>query len=195
MPGRRPPFWTLKTAQEMSYSLLIAGSGGQGILFIGKLLAQAAMLEGKNVTWFPSYGAEMRGGTANCTVIVSDTHIGSPIVRHADMLIAMNEASLERFGGGIKKSGFILVDTSMVTLPKSANGVKAIGVPAGDLAISLNAPVAANMVMAGALAAKAALCKKATLIRALEELTPKQKLKSLPTNRNAIEKGWASVSA
>jgi len=177
----------------MIYSLLIAGSGGQGILFVGKLIAQAAMLEGKNVTWFPSYGAEVRGGTANCTVIVSDGHIGSPIVRHPDMIIAMNEASFKRFGGTIKKGGLILVDTSMVSLKAGANGVKVIGVPAGELAIALDAPVAANMVMAGALAAKAGLCKKETLLKALEELTPRRKAKSLPVNKHAIEKGWASV--
>jgi 2-oxoglutarate ferredoxin oxidoreductase subunit gamma len=175
------------------YSIIIAGSGGQGILFVGKLLAQAAMLEGRNVTWFPSYGAEMRGGTANCTVIISDGHIGSPIVRHPDILIAMNEASFKRFEGSVKKGGMIIVDTSMVALHRGSNGVKVSGLPAGELAIALNAPLAANMVMAGALAATAGICSKESLLRALDELTPARRRKALPANRKALEKGWTSV--
>lgn len=179
----------------MMYSLLIAGSGGQGILFVGKLIAEAAMLEGKNVTWFPSYGAEVRGGTANCTVIISDGLIGSPVVRDPDAVIVMNEASFKRFEGRVKPGGLIIMDTSLVSHKKSSNGVKVIGIPAGELAVSLNAPVAANMVIAGALAAKTAICKKESLLKALEELTPRSRQKCLPFNISALEKGWRYFEA
>jgi 2-oxoglutarate ferredoxin oxidoreductase subunit gamma len=174
-------------------SLLIAGSGGQGILFVGKLIAQAAMLSGRNVTWFPSYGAEVRGGTANCTVVISEGLIGSPVVRNPDIIIVMNEASLERFEGRVKKGGLLLSDSSMVRKRPARDDILFLEVPAGELALSLGAPLSANMVIAGALARKAAVCGIETLRKALEELTPKGRAKSLAANIEAIEKGWDYV--
>ncbi len=171
-------------------SLMIAGSGGQGILFVGKLLAQAAMLEGKNVTWFPSYGAEVRGGTANCTVVISDGLIGSPVVRDPDFMIVMNEASLERFENRVKKGGLLLYDSSMIKKKPVRPDIEKANIPAGELALSLGVPLAANMVVAGALAHKANVCGLATMKAALEELTPKSRAKTLSANMKAIEEGW-----
>src|SRR4030066_1544991 len=98
---------------DLETRIIVAGSGGQGILFLGKFLARAGMLEGRNVAWFPSYGAEMRGGTANCTLILSDNMIGSPVILNPDILIAMNSASLERFQPQLKKRGLLLFDSSL----------------------------------------------------------------------------------
>src|SRR3989338_5832303 len=107
-----------KQEVENSYfSLLIAGFGGQGILFAGKLLAQSAMLEGRHVTWFPSYGAEVRGGTANCTVIISDEMIGSPVVRNPEILVVMNEASLDKFQPRLKSGGILIFESSLIKKP------------------------------------------------------------------------------
>lgn len=169
-------------------SVLIAGSGGQGILFAGKLLAQAAMLEDKNVTWFPSYGAEVRGGTANCTVIVSDTVIGSPVASAPDAIAVMNEPSLRRFQGRARK--LIMLDSTAVKTPPDRSGIETSRVPAGELAIALGNPLSANMVLVGALAKKMSLCKLASLERALEELTPRGRQKNLPANIAALRKGW-----
>src|SRR5208283_4696608 len=101
----------------MENRVLIAGSGGQGILFLGKLLAYAAMFENKEVTWFPSYGAEMRGGTANCTVIVSGEMIGSPVVSNPDILVGMNEQSFVAFSGKVASGGWLLHDATIKAKP------------------------------------------------------------------------------
>ncbi|MDA8172598.1 MAG: 2-oxoacid:acceptor oxidoreductase family protein [Nitrospiraceae bacterium] len=176
-------------------SLLIAGSGGQGILFAGKLVAQAAIEEGMNVTWFPSYGAEVRGGTANCTVVISEGRIGSPIVSSPDILVVMNRASLERFGGKVKKDGIIILNSSMVDA-ETANkdlGVKVAGVPAGEIAYGMGAPLAANMVICGALARAASICGFASMERALKKLAPRGKPEVLAVNQEALKRGWRHI--
>jgi 2-oxoglutarate ferredoxin oxidoreductase subunit gamma len=170
-------------------SALIAGSGGQGILFLGKLLAQGAMLAGKNVTWFPSYGAEMRGGTANCTVIISDEMIGSPIVWKPDIVVVMNEASKNKFESRLREGGLLLMDSSLVTKPPERQDVRAAGVPASDIAASLGNAKSANMVMLGALLSEEDLVGQDNVFRALEQLTPPRRMKSLGMNRDAIKKG------
>src|SRR5208283_1066042 len=98
----------------MEHTIIIAGSGGQGILFLGRLMAYATMLEGKEVTWMPSYGAEMRGGTANCTVVISDEMIGSPVVRNPCILVVMNDASYSRFVCKLLPGGTLLYDSSFI---------------------------------------------------------------------------------
>ena len=99
---------------DLEHKIMVAGFGGQGILFLGKLLAYSGMLENKEVTWFPSYGAEVRGGTANCTVIISDEMIGSPVVRNPEILIVMNEASLDKFQPRLKNGGILIFDSSLI---------------------------------------------------------------------------------
>ncbi|HAM52293.1 MAG TPA: 2-oxoacid:ferredoxin oxidoreductase subunit gamma [Nitrospiraceae bacterium] len=170
--------------------IIVAGFGGQGILFLGKLIAYGGMMEGKEVTWFPSYGAEMRGGTANCTAIISDEMIGSPVVMNPDILIVMNEASLKRFQPRIKPGGLLFFDSSLIHSPGTRLDVRAIGVPASEIAASSATEVkSANMVMFGALLATTGIIKEESAAKALAQLTPQKRKKTLEGNRTAITKG------
>lgn len=172
-------------------SVLIAGSGGQGVLFLGKLLACGVMLAGKNVTWFPSYGAEMRGGTANCTVVISENMIGSPVVRSPDILVVLNEASKERFEPRLKNGGLMLVDSSLVDSQTGRDDIRIVAVPAAEMAAALGGPESANMVMLGALLSEAGLIDEEIAMAALEEMTPQRRMKTLRINREAITSGKA----
>lgn len=136
----------------MKVKVFIAGHGGQGVLFAGVILASAAMAEGKNVTWLPSYGSEMRGGTANCSVIISDEEIASPVVTRPDVLIAYNEPSLRRFLDTVAPSGLVLYDSAMVSYqPVAPAGMRCLPVPATAVATGLGEPRVANLVVLGAL--------------------------------------------
>jgi len=183
--------------------IIAAGSGGQGILFLGRLIAYGGMIEGRQVTWFPSYGAEMLGGTANCTIVISDDMIGSPVVRNPEILIVMNRASLTRFEPRLRPGGLLLFDSSLIPSPELRPDVRALAVPASDLAASLRKSrtsgtpgtqvKSANMVMLGALLAATGIMKEESLLQALEELTPQRRKKALEDNRAAILKGMHSV--
>ncbi len=168
---------------------MIAGFGGQGILFFGKLLAYSGMLEGKEVTWFPSYGAEVRGGTANCTVIISDEMIGSPVVRNPEILLVMNEASLKKFQQRVKKNGLLMFDSSLIRDPELRSDINVIGVPASEIAASIGSTKYANMVMLSALLAEMGILNEKSAAGALEELTPQKRRKSLDANKEAIIRG------
>lgn len=146
------------------------------------------MIEGKQVTWFPSYGAEMRGGTANCTVIVSDEMIGSPVVYTPDLLIAMNRASIERFEAQLKKRGLLIYDSSLVKGFNFRKNIYPVGVPATRIAGALGNTRAANMVMLGALIAKTALLKKTSFERLLS-LTHASRNNTVTLNQRAILEG------
>jgi 2-oxoglutarate ferredoxin oxidoreductase subunit gamma len=190
-----------------SVGILVAGSGGQGILLLGRLIAYSGMLEGKEVTCFPSYGAEMRGGTANSTVIVSDEMIGSPIMGNPDILIAMNEASLKRFQPKIKSGGVLIFDSSLIASPELRGDIHAIHVPATEIAASIaeskvpskNSVLtatrvrSANMVMFGALLAETGMVKVETALHALERLTSSKREKTLEGNKKAVMRGVAYI--
>ena len=148
--------------------IIIAGSGGQGILFLGKILAFAGMQDHKEVTWFPSYGAEMRGGTANCTVIISDSLIGSPVVLTPDLLVTMNKASLDKYQPGLRKNGFLFYDSSFIKSPVIRKDVKPVAVPAIQMAGLSGDTKSANMVMLGALIAKTGLVDIKCITRVFE---------------------------
>ncbi len=137
-------------------------------MFLGKILAFAGMLEKKAVTWFPSYGAEMRGGTANCTVIISDDMIGSPVVLRPDILVAMNRASAEKFQPRLKQDGLMLYDSSLVKRFEFRNDITAVSVPATKIASSIGNTKSANMVMLGALVAKTGILKKSSIVKIFE---------------------------
>jgi 2-oxoglutarate ferredoxin oxidoreductase subunit gamma len=124
--------------------IIIAGSGGQGILFMGKVMAFASMREKKEVTWFPSYGAEMRGGTANCTVIISDDMIGSPVVLNPDILVVMNSASLDKFQQRLRRKGLLFYDSSLIKSPSFRAEVEPVAVPATKIASALGNAKSAN---------------------------------------------------
>ena len=133
----------------MTHSYLIAGFGGQGLLFAGKFLVYKGMLEGKEVSWLPSYGPAMRGGTANCSVIVSDDPVGSPIVDHPDVLMAMNLPSLDKYEDAVTPGGVIFVDSTMIERKVRRTDVKAVYVPATRLAAESGMTTLANMILIG----------------------------------------------
>lgn len=189
--------------------ILVAGFGGQGILLLGRLIAYSGMLEGKEVTCFPSYGAEMRGGTANSTVIVSDEMIGSPIMGNPDILIAMNEASLKRFQSRVKSGGLLILDSSLIPSPVIRGDIHAIPIPATEIAASIaesEAPKrtslltatrvrSANMVMFGALLGETGIVRVDTALHALEQLTSSKREKTLEGNKKAVMRGVAYVDS
>ncbi len=135
----------------MTTQILLAGFGGQGILFAGKVLANKALVDGKYLSWLPSYGPEMRGGTANCSVIISDEPVGSPIVTKPDVLVAMNLPSLDKFEDDVVPGGLILVDSTLIARQVKRTDVRVFYVPATQLAKDMDAPTLANMVITGKL--------------------------------------------
>ena len=134
----------------MQNDVIMAGFGGQGILLIGKMLAYAGMHQGKEVSWLPSYGPEMRGGTCNCTVVISDRPVGSPVIQSPRAVLAMNLPSLEKFESSIKPGGLLLINSSLIAKEPQRTDVKVLKVPANDIANDLHNPKGANMVALGA---------------------------------------------
>ncbi|MBR3179550.1 MAG: 2-oxoacid:acceptor oxidoreductase family protein [Clostridia bacterium] len=133
----------------MTTQILIAGFGGQGILFAGKFLANKGMLEGRYLSWLPSYGPEMRGGTANCSVVLSDDPVGSPIVNHPDVLIVMNLPSLDKYEDAVVPGGTIFVDSTLIERKVNRQDVKSIYIPATKIAQQNGIPTLANMILLG----------------------------------------------
>ncbi|HEX9020095.1 MAG TPA: 2-oxoacid:acceptor oxidoreductase family protein [Nitrospirota bacterium] len=173
----------------MYQDVMIAGFGGQGVLVTGKLLAYAGMLEGKHVTWFPSYGAEIRGGTANCTVIISSEEIGSPVVQNPSAMLIFNEASLKKFEKRIKQSGRLFLNTSLVHEPPGRSDITRIEVRANDIAGELGDIRAANMVMLGAFIRKTGTVALESVLAALKEVLPARRRSLIPLNENALKQG------
>lgn len=134
----------------MQNDVIMAGFGGQGVLLIGKMLAYAGMHEGKEVSWLPSYGPEMRGGTANCTVVISDRPVGSPVIRSPRAVLAMNLPSLDKFEPDVRPGGLLLINTSLIGRKSTRDDVTVIDVPANEIANELGNPRGANMVALGA---------------------------------------------
>lgn len=174
----------------METRMLFAGFGGQGLLFMGKVLAYAGMLKDKQVTWIPSYGPEMRGGTANCSVVISDEEIASPIVNRPDILVAMNQPSLDKFGLKVKDQGLIIVNSSIVKNIPEFPGCNVIEVPANDLAQDLGTIKIANIVVLGVMLKMIDFLSKEDIINALTEIMPKGREKILEMNKLAVEKGY-----
>jgi 2-oxoglutarate ferredoxin oxidoreductase subunit gamma len=179
----------------MEKRIIIAGSGGQGVLFFGKLLAYAAMLESREVTWFPSYGAEMRGGTANCTVIISDSMIGSPVIRNPDVLVVMNAASYQRFAEKLSSGGVLVCDSSQIHAPAHRDDIRIIMTPAGDIAASLNCAVSANMALLGAFIAATGIVDVQSALRSVDELIPAPRRDLLAVNKEILMRGYNSLQA
>src|SRR4030042_590243 len=173
----------------MLIKTIIAGFGGQGVISMGLNLAQAAMLDGRNVTYLPSYGAEVRGGTANCTVVISDEEIASPVASSPEFVIAMNQPSVIRFQNQIQSGGLLFVNSSLVESEISRGDINVIKVPANNIADNLGSPKSANMVMLGAFARKSGLVSLTSSIEALKFiLGTKQKL--LAVNEKALRAGY-----
>ena len=173
----------------MQTEVIIAGFGGQGVLFAGQLLSYAAMDSGKEVTWIPSYGPEMRGGTANCTVIVADEEIGSPLVRHPKAVVAMNLPSLDKYEPSIVAGGVLIVNSSMVNREVKRKDIHAVMVPGNEIAESLGDKRMTNMALLGSLLANLPILSLEAIQKALEQHLPVRHQKLLPLNYEALRKG------
>lgn len=170
--------------------LIIAGFGGQGILSAGRLIAYAGMLEGKYVSWLPSYGPEMRGGTANCAVVISDEPVGSPILDTANVLIVMNGPSLEKFEKMVEPNGVIISDSSLVEAMPKRTDVDFAGVPATQLANDLGNPTFANIIILGKLLAKTGIVSRESFEAALKKVLPSKKHYLIPDEMKALDIGF-----
>ena len=175
----------------MKREIIIAGFGGQGVMSVGKTLVEAGMEEGLEVSWVPSYGPEMRGGTANCSVILSPQTIGSPIVSNPTELIAMNEPSLAKFVDSVQPGGFIFLNGMDIHPEKVPEGVKVINVPCGEIAARLGNPKVANMVMLGAYVGATEALKVETIEEMIHEMFTGKKAKLVPLNLEALQRGIA----
>jgi 2-oxoglutarate ferredoxin oxidoreductase subunit gamma len=173
-----------------SYEFLISGFGGQGILYTGKVISYAAMMEDCNVSWLPSYGPEMRGGTANCSVIVSKDEISSPLVLEPDALLAMNLPAFLKFEKDVKQGGNIFIDSSLVTAAPTRSDVNLFAVPATQVAKDEKIPKLANMIMLGKILKETGFVSYETLKAALEKNTPKKHPELLELNLKAIRLGY-----
>ncbi|MDH5174488.1 MAG: 2-oxoacid:acceptor oxidoreductase family protein [Elusimicrobiota bacterium] len=173
----------------MKEEIIVAGYGGQGIMFAGTLLAHAAMEEGLNVTCFPSYGAEMRGGTANCKVIISDESIGSPIVTNPSTLLAMNETSLQKFASRVRKGGLIVTNSSLLKKEIKTDDVEILNIPATELAEKLGDGRVANMVILGVYVNRRKIVSLERTMDSLSKVLGEGKKNLLKLNREALRKG------
>jgi len=173
----------------MLEEIIIAGFGGQGVLSLGQTLAYAAMLEGKEVTWMPSYGPEMRGGTANCITILSDSAISSPIISVFDTAIVLNQPSMDKFGPKVKKDGLLVYESTNIMTVSDRKDIKIFGIPAAEAANKLNNTRVANMILLGSYLAKKPVVKIDSIIQALSEVLPERYHHLLPLNRQALETG------
>ncbi|NMM62197.1 2-oxoacid:ferredoxin oxidoreductase subunit gamma [Clostridium sp. P21] len=169
-----------------SQQIIFAGFGGQGILSMGKFLAYAGMDANLNVSWLPSYGPEMRGGTANCSVILTDEAIGSPIVTKADTIVVMNRPSLEKFENMVEPNGLIIMDSDLIDVVPKRTDLKVISIPAQTIAEELGSKKIANMILLGALVKETGIVSIEAL---LDSLKAHGKEKFFESNKNAIQKG------
>ncbi|WP_040212955.1 2-oxoacid:acceptor oxidoreductase family protein [Clostridium polynesiense] len=173
-----------------SQEILFAGFGGQGILSMAKFLAYAGMDAEKNVSWLPSYGPEMRGGTCNCSVIITEEQVGSPIVNKPDTLVVMNRPSLDKFENVIKPNGLVIIDEDMVDREAKREDIDVIRIPAQSIAQEIGSKTIANMVLLGALVAKTGIVSMEELLQALRD---HGKEKYFEMNKIALEKGASYV--
>jgi 2-oxoglutarate ferredoxin oxidoreductase subunit gamma len=178
------------TTNDSYEAIIIAGFGGQGIILAGRLVAQTAMKAGKEVTYMPSYGAEVRGGTANCMVIISDEPIASPLVARPDSLIIMNKASLNKFASRLKNGGLLVMNSSLIdTKPELDDSIEIIAVPADEIAVELGNKKAANMVALGAYFQKRGILSPGAAVACLPDTIARRYHKTLPVNTEAIHRG------
>jgi 2-oxoglutarate ferredoxin oxidoreductase subunit gamma len=179
----------------MQTNIIISGFGGQGALFAGQLLAYAAMDEGHHVTWIPSYGPEMRGGTAHCTVIISEEEIGAPLVRHPTAVIAMNMPSLDKYEPLVTPGGVLVVNASLTTRAARRTDLRVISIPANILAEELGHLRLANLVLTGAMLAATKVLPLGAVERALSLHLPERHQHLLKANSQALRRGAEMAEA
>ncbi len=173
-----------------SSSVIFAGFGGQGVLMAGKLLAEAGLIEGKNVAWIPSYGPEMRGGTANCTVVISDEMVGSPIVPDPDHIVVLNRPSLDKFEPAMKPGGHCIVNKTLIDREVERKDIEPTYVEGNKIAAEIGNPRGLNIVMLGAFVAKTDLVSIESVRKAVAKTFSGPKEKFLKGNLEALERGF-----
>ena len=173
----------------MTEEIVIAGFGGQGVLSMGMILCYSGMMEEKEVSWMPSYGPEMRGGTANCIVIVSDSKISSPIISKFDTVIALNQPSVDKFEPGVKPGGLLIYESTNVITPPTRNDIDIIGIPGSSEAAKMENTKIMNMIMLGAYLKKKPIIEFENIIEGLKQVLPERYHHLLPLNENALKRG------
>ena len=179
----------------MKKEFIFAGFGGQGMLLIGKFLAMACMLDGKHVSWLPSYGPEMRGGTANCSVIVSDAPVASPLVDKADVVVAMNRPSLDKFESHVKPGGTLVINSSLIDRKAERDDIDVVYCDATRIAEEVGNPKGANVAILGAMLAKAPVTNDESMSEAIRIELGERKAKFLPGNMKALQAGKDAANA
>ena len=174
----------------MTTQILIAGFGGQGVLFAGKLLAYKGMYDNKEISWLPSYGPEMRGGTANCSVIISDTPVGSPIVDSPDVLMVMNLPSLDKYENAVVKGGKIFVDSSFIERKVVREDVNAYYIPATKMAAEAGVPTLANMILLGKMLKETQVLDFEGLEGVFKKIVSAKRADLIEVNLKALELGY-----
>lgn len=178
----------------MTYDVFMSGFGGQGVLMMGDLLAQAAIHEGKNVSYYPSYGVEKRGGAANCTVVISDEEVGSPVIGHPSAAIILNQLSCDKYLDKVRTGGFCLINTSLIDLPEQAReDLHLVQGPLTTIARETGDDRLLNMVSLGAYAKATGAVQLDSLEKALEQALPERNHRFIPMNIEAIKRGAALV--
>ncbi len=170
---------------------ILAGFGGQGVLFAGKTIAYSGLIEGKEVSWLPSYGPEMRGGTANCSVTLSSEPIGSPLVTAPNALVAMNQPSYDKFIDDVVCGGVVVYDSDLVTPDEIPDGLKIVGIPATSMAEEVQLNGLSNMILVGKLWEMTGFCNREALDNAIDKCVPPRKANLIEKNKKAIELGIA----
>ena len=177
----------------MTKQYIFAGFGGQGTLLIGKFLAMACMLDGKHVSWLPSYGPEMRGGTANCSVIISDEAVGSPLVTQADVIIAMNLPSLDKFENVVKPGGLLVVNSSLIERKVERDDITVVYCDSSALAESVGNPKGANVAILGAMMSKDNIVDIDKMMEAIRIELGEKKVRFLEGNKKALIAGMEAA--
>lgn len=177
----------------MKYEIIIAGFGGQGVLSMGKILAYSGLMEDKEVSWFPSYGPEQRGGTANVTVILSDDKISSPVLNQYDIAIILNQPSLEKFEKQVKPGGILIYDGYGINKPPTRSDIKIYRVDAMNTAVNEGNVKAFNMIVLGGMLKVCPMVKIESVMKGLKKSLPERHHKLLPMNEKAIERGMEII--
>jgi 2-oxoglutarate ferredoxin oxidoreductase subunit gamma len=179
----------------MTHEALFAGFGGQGILSMGMTLGYAGVVEGKEISWMPSYGPEMRGGTANCIVIVSDQRISSPIVTTFDTVVALNQPSVDKFEHAVRAGGLLLYDSTNIITPPTRTDISVLGIPASEEAVKMKNSRIMNMIVLGAVLERTHVVEPQSVVSALKKVLPERYHHLLPLNEQAIRRGMELAGA
>jgi 2-oxoglutarate ferredoxin oxidoreductase subunit gamma len=174
---------------QKAHEIIFAGFGGQGVLSMGRIIAYAGLIEDKEVSWMPSYGPEMRGGTANCIVIVSEKRISSPMISRFDSAILLNQPSLDKFENAVKPGGLLMYEKSTIIHPPTRDDIDVVCVPAIEEADKLEAKQVANMILVGAFLEKVPIVGIDTIVGTLKKVLPEHRHNLIPVNKKALARG------